>query len=185
MVDGVGFCHKCGAQLPQGATFCPRCGAAAASSASPQSGPQQPATAWRNERREKHEKGEKHEKNEKAEKGGGGGMLGPVVGGLVIIWLGTTFYLEQNGYLASDIWWAYFISGIGVILILEGVVIYSRGHVGLGPVIGGAILVFAGVSSIATSNFKFQTQLWPLFLVAIGFLVLLGGISSRRRVRAP
>jgi hypothetical protein len=185
MADGVSFCHKCGAQLPQGATFCPRCGASVVASPYSQPSPQQPATAWRTQRHEKHEKGEKHEKNEKAEKGGGGGMLGPVVGGLVIIWLGTTFYLEQNGYLASDIWWAYFLSGIGVILILEGVVIYSRGHIGLGPVVGGAVLLFAGVSSIATSNFRFQTQLWPLFLVGIGVLVLVGGIFSRRRVPAP
>jgi hypothetical protein len=136
-------------------------------------------------RNEKGEKHEKREKNEKVEKGGAGGILGPLIGGLVIIWLGTTFYLEQNGYLASDIWWAYFISGVGVILILEGVLIYARGHVGIGPIIGGAVLAFIGVSSIATSNFRFQAQVWPLFLIGIGVLVLIGGIFSRRRVPAP
>jgi FtsH-binding integral membrane protein len=136
-------------------------------------------------RNEKGEKGEKHEKNEKTEKSPARGMLGAVVAGLILIWLGTTYFLEQNGYLASDIWWAYFVSGVGIVLVLEGVVIYSRGHIGLGPVIGGAVLIFAGISAISTYNYKFQTQLWPLVIVAIGALVLVSGLAYRRRVPPP
>jgi hypothetical protein len=182
MPEGAGFCHKCGTQLPAGAIFCPRCGAAVTVLGPTSPGPQQPPAPWRNEKYEKHEKSEKREKGEKAS---GGGMLGAVVGGLVLIWLGVTFFFEQNGNLSSDIWWAYFILGVGAILILEGVVIYTRGHYGLGPIIGGAFLIFAGMSAIATNDYKIQSNLWPLAIVVIGLLVLLSGFAFRRRVPTP
>lgn len=137
------------------------------------------------EKHEKHEKGEKGEKNEKGEKGEGGGFLGALVGGSILIWLGVTFYLEQNGYLRSDIWWAYFLTGIGAILILQGVVFYTRGHRGFGSVIGGAVLVFIGLSAIATSTVNLATEFWPLLIVAMGVFVLAGGITSRRRAPRP
>ncbi len=179
MPDGGSFCHKCGAPVPPGSSFCAKCGAAVTSSASsiPASQPRA-----REEKGEKHEKQEKHEKGEKS---GGGGMLGAIVAGLILIWLGTTFYLEQNGYLASDIWWAYFISGVGIVLVLDGVVIYTRGHVGLGPLIGGAILLFGGLSSITTNNYRYESQLWPLAIIVIGAIVLITGVTFRKRVPKP
>ncbi len=182
MPDGTGFCHRCGAQLPPGATFCPKCGTSVASSSVAQPSSPMPPTRRRDE---KGEKGEKHEKNEKQEKSATRGMLGAAVGGGIIIWLGITFFLEQNGYLPNNIWWAYFASGVGIILVLEGVVIYSRGHVGIGPIIGGAILIFAGLSAITTDNFRLQSQLWPLAIVVVGVLVLLSGFAYRRRVPRP
>jgi hypothetical protein len=136
----------------------------------------------RSEKAEKHEKGEK---NEKAEKSGTGVMLGAVVGGLVLIWLGITFFLQQNGDLPSDIWWAYFVLGVGAILILDGSIIYSRGHIGIGPVIGGALLLFAGASAIATNDYRIQTQLWPLVIIIFGVLVLVSGLTLRRHVPQP
>ena len=185
MPEGAGFCHKCGSQLPQGATFCPKCGAAVVSQAA-QPSVQRPPTPYMGEKGEKHEKREKREKGEKGEKGGAGGeMLGALVGGFVLIWLGITFFLQQNGYLPANLWWAYFILGIGAVLVLWGVAIYARGHVGIGPVIGGAILLLGGVSAIATSNFRFATQFWPLIVVVLGVLVIVGGLASRRRVPAP
>jgi len=184
MSQGASFCHKCGSPLPPGSTFCPNCGAAVAGAAAPQPGYQQPY-AQQPYVRHRHEKAEKSEKGEKREKGGQGGMLGAMVGGLILIWLGITFYFQETGYLPSDYWWAYFIAGLGVILILQGIVIYTRGHVGYGPVVGGAILAFIGLSTIATHNFTIQAQLWPLILVALGVIVIVGGVAARRRVPAP
>jgi len=112
-------------------------------------------------------------------------MLGALVGGLILVWLGATFFLEQNGYLPTGDWWAYFIAGVGAILVLEGVVIYSEGRRGIGPVIGGAILILIGLSSISAYQLSFGTNLWPLLLVALGVVVILGGLASRRRVPAP
>ncbi len=187
MSGAAAFCHKCGTQLPAGATFCPRCGASV-SSVTQQPGAQQPPTSRRGEKGEKHEKQEKqekHEKNEKGEKGGGGDVLGAVVGGLILIWLGATFYLEESGYLPGDIWWAYFLSGVGAIVILQGAVIYSRGRRGLGSVVGGGIAAFIGLTTIAAHEYGFQARVWPLLIVALGLFVLLAGIASRRRVPSP
>ena len=182
MPDGAGFCHRCGTPLPPGAAFCPRCGAAAVSAPFGAPPPQQPHEWQRHEKGEKHEK---REKNEKGEKSAHGGMLGPIVGGLVLIWLGVTFFLEQNGNLPSEIWWAYFIAGIGIILIFEGAYVYSRGHVGIGPMIGGAFLIFAGLSAITTNNYTIPSQLGALVIVVMGVLVLIVGLTFRRRVPAP
>lgn len=181
MPDGGTFCHRCGAQLTPGASFCAKCGAPVFSSTTSIPGTQQ-SQARRGEKSEKHEKQEKHEKGEKS---GWRGMLGAVVAGLILMWLGVTFFLEQNGYLPSDIWWAYFVSGVGIVLILEGVAFYSRGHYGLGPLIGGAVLLFGGLSSITTHNYTIDAQIWPLFIVFIGALVLVTGVIFRRRVPAP
>lgn len=180
MPEGTGFCHRCGAQLPEGATFCPKCGTAVTSAA--QAVAQGPARIERREKAEKHEKQEKREKNEK---GSGSGMLGALVGGLILIWLGVTFFLEQNGYLRADIWWAYFLAGLGVILILQGLVIYSRGRTGLGPMIGGIILAFIGFGTIVARQYNVTEQFWPLLLVALGVFVIVAGVASRRRVPTP
>jgi len=184
MPDGGGFCHKCGTQLTAGASFCARCGAPVFSSATSTLGPQQ-TQVRRGEKAEKHEKNEKHEKHEKGEKSGWRGMLGAIVAGLILMWLGITFFLEQNGYLPHDIWWAYFISGVGIVLILEGLTFYSKGHYGLGPIIGGALLLFGGLSAITTDNYRIASQLWPLVIVVVGALVIVAGITFRGRVPAP
>jgi len=182
MSGNVGFCHRCGAQLPEGATYCPKCGSAVAGSTGFQSRGPGSTTA---EKREKAEKHEKHEKREKNEKGGPEGRLGALVGGLVLIWLGTTFFLEQNGYLNPVVWWAYFLSGVGAILILQGVVLYSRGRIGAGPVVGGAFALLIGVSFITTAQFNITDRLWPLLLVILGVFVLVGGLASRRKIPNP
>jgi hypothetical protein len=171
--------------MPGGAAFCPKCGRAAAGPVSFQQGTQAPGTVVRGEKAEKHEKHEKREKREKGEKGERGGLLGAMMGGLILIWLGLTFFLDQNGYLAHDIWWAYFLLGVGAILILQGVVLYSRGRVGLGPLIGGSIIVFVGLDAIAAVQLNFSERFWPLIIVVLGVFVLVGGVASRRRVPKP
>ena len=182
MPDGAGYCQRCGFPLPTGAAFCPRCGAAVTPSAAGTPAPQQPPAERRHE---KGEKQEKREKNEKGEKSAHGGMLGAIVGGLVLIWLRVTFFLEQNGNLPSNVWWAYFVVGVGLILVVEGAYIYSRGHAGIGPMIGGAFLIFAGLSSITTNNYTVPSQLGALAIVVMGVLVLIVGLTFRRRVPAP
>ena len=137
------------------------------------------------EKREKHEKREKREKREKNEKGGEGGVLGALVGGALLIWLGATFFLEQNGYVAGDVWWAYFLAGVGAILILQGVFLYARGRTGLGSVIGGFFALFIGLSSVAARAYSFSDKLWPLLIVVLGVLVLVAGFATRRRVMRP
>lgn len=172
------FCYKCGAELPPGALFCPRCGSPTEPTA-PTSGAVQPPTyTQRRERRhEKEEKQEKHEKGEKGEKGRGGNIIGPVIGGLILVWLGITFYLQQVGSIPSDNWWAYFVAGIGAILILQGILLYSRRRRPIfGPFIGGAILLFVGLAYI----FSASENLFPLILVIIGVAILASALARSR-----
>ncbi|MDA4129718.1 MAG: zinc-ribbon domain-containing protein [Thaumarchaeota archaeon] len=194
------YCHKCGSELPPGAVFCAVCGTPVytPSSAGPSQSPTTPTNPplstpppyedrrtyreWRRERR-RNEKGEKNEKYEKGEKGGaGGGITGPLIGGTILIWLGITFYLQQLGRFPNNNWWALFLVGLGIILIFQGVLLYSRSHHPFyGPFIGGAVLVLIGLSSL----FGSLDNLWPLLLVIIGFAVLASAFGMRRRTPSP
>jgi zinc-ribbon domain len=180
------FCHNCGSPLLPGSAYCPRCGTpvAAPQGAAP---PQAPPSGYpyRYRRYEKQEKQEKKEKGEKGEKGGRSttsGLIGAIVGGLILVWLGVTFYLQQIGYLTSD-WWAYFVAGIGVILILQGGLLYATGRrVFYGPFIGGVILFLIGLGFIANYNIGF---FWPLIFVVIGAAIILSAFVGRRRRPMP
>lgn len=191
------FCRNCGTQLQAGALFCPRCGTAVAGGAAGQApGPQQPSD-WREQRRqwraqrraeryEKYEKQEKQEKHtEKEEKGRRGGIVGSVTGGAILIWLGITLYLGQAGYLSWSLWWAYFIAGIGVILIIQGLVSFAMYRIPVvGSLIGGIILILIGLFFISNLSYNFW-NFWPLILVAIGVAILVSSLTARRRRPPP
>jgi hypothetical protein len=174
MSERQAFCSKCGSPAVPGAAFCNRCGAPLGLGA-------QAAPAPASRRYEKEEKHEKHEKGEKREKGEGG-MGGALVGGSVLIWLGITFYLMTIGYLGSQVWWAYFVLGIGIILLVDGLVRgLQRSRAFPGLVIGGAVLVLVGATAIQTG----LQNLWPLVFVLIGALIIVGGLAGRRRSPTP
>ena len=178
--SGSAYCHKCGAELPVGSSFCPKCGTPITASAAeaPQA---QYYRRGREYRHEKYEKQEKHEKNEKGEKGRGGSIIGPVIGGAILIWLGLTFYLQQVGTFPAANWWAYFIMGIGIIIILQGVLLYSRHRRPIyGPFIGGAILFLIGLSFV----YNAWNDFWPLIIVVIGIAILASALA-RSRTPAP
>jgi hypothetical protein len=189
------FCSRCGAPLQPEMMYCPKCGTAvpqpneapfgATTAGTPPNDWREMRRQWkaqkRAERYEKYEKGEKH--SEKAEKGSrGGSILGPVVGGSILIWLGVTYYLEQISYLPGSDWWAYFLAGIGVILIVQGLLSYGlyRGPL-IGSFIGGVILFIIGLSVIE----NFVGNLWPLILVIIGIAIVISSIIARRRRPPP
>ncbi len=180
------FCHKCGAPLPAGSGFCPKCGAPVAGQQPPapsQPAPQSaPAPSSTYQRREKREKEEKREKNEKNEKGRGGDLAGAITGGLVLILLGILFYLSQSGLAPIDWsnWWQYFLVGMGVILMVQGVVRYAeRKHAYPGNFIGGAVLIVIGAAFLSSANYS----LWPLVLVVLGVGAIASAFIARRRVR--
>jgi hypothetical protein len=129
----------------------------------------------------RREKREKMEKDEKSEKSTGGDWVAALAGGLVLIWLGVSYSLEQRDYLPGDLWWAYFLVGVGVILLLQGLVMYGTGRRGLGPITGGAVAIAVGIAFIENR----QADLWPVLLVILGIAVIIAGISSRRRVPTP
>ncbi len=177
MTDGVAFCHKCGTALPAGATFCPKCGASIA---------QVPGQAGEARRRgEKSEKREKQEKREKNEKSQRGDITGIFAAGAALIWLGIAFYLEENRYIPSDIWGAYFILGLGAIFVVQGILIRASGRSGLGPVVAGVVLAVLGFAVIEDRALSHPLSFWALVLILLGVFILVAGIWGRRRAPRP
>jgi cation transport ATPase len=66
--------------------------------------------AEKREKEEKWERAEKHEKREVA-------AIGPLIGGLFLIFLGSMFYLQVLGYRLWEFAWAFFLIIVGVIII--------------------------------------------------------------------
>lgn len=109
------YCPKCGIEVSEQMAFCPKCGAslkaerpAVAAAAPP------PPRAEKAEKAEKKEKREKEEKHEKREFG----VIGPLIGGLILIFLGLMSFLQVTGVLRSEVAWASFLIIIGAIIVV-------------------------------------------------------------------
>jgi uncharacterized membrane protein len=105
--------------------FCPQCGAALKVEQPPTEAVSVPAPyraekTEKHEKREKEEKGEKREKAEKAEKHEKRefGVIGPLIGGLILIFVGFLFYLQVTGFLGRQVVSALFLVIVGIIIIV-------------------------------------------------------------------
>ena len=114
------YCQKCGSEVKEDMTFCPQCGAALKVTET------RLPERYRSEKAEKQEKHEKHEKEEKMEKGEQPekfekkeySVLGPLIGGSILILLGFMFYLAVTGVLNFRSIFPFFLIIIGAIVIL-------------------------------------------------------------------
>jgi predicted RNA-binding Zn-ribbon protein involved in translation (DUF1610 family) len=114
-VKSLSHCSKCGAKLEEDVSFCPRCGAPVKVA---QTTAEARPTAYQiSEKSEKSEKAEKHEKGEKREKHELG-FLGPLIGGLILIFLGVVAFIGMS-YPHYDLRWigAFFLVLVGVMVI--------------------------------------------------------------------
>jgi hypothetical protein len=124
----MSYCPKCGSKIDEGMSFCPKCGAPVNIAQGP-TAPGAPTAPTRREYRrrekdeEKSEKGEKHEKEEKGEKGekGEAGFLAPLVGGLILIFLGVLWWLGLNGMYDVRTLWALFLVMVGIVVIIAAI----------------------------------------------------------------
>lgn len=92
----MSYCPKCGSKVEEEMSFCPKCGAPLKD--------QRPTveaktTYRRDEKAEKAEKNEKAEKHEKHEYG----FVGPLIGGLILIFIGAASYLEVTKMFDSRV----------------------------------------------------------------------------------
>jgi hypothetical protein len=111
-----------------------------------------------------------------------GDRLGPLIGGLVVVWLGVSLYLAETVSAVSAAWWAYFLIGLGVILIVSGLVRwvqYSYRYPPTGFLVGGLFLLVIGLAGVVSAAF-----FGPGLLIAIGVVIIVFGAYSIRR-RAP
>ncbi len=124
------YCPKCGSEVSEEMSFCPKCGAALKVEKPPAEA--RPMEPRRDEKGEKGEKAEKSEKQEKHEKGEYA-FIGPLVGGLILFFIGLTFYLRlvapEEGM--NRMIWAFFFVIIGIIIIVGavyGAILAGRRH---------------------------------------------------------
>ena len=117
------YCQKCGSEVKEENAFCPKCGASL-NAAEPR--PPMHPERYRSEKAEKEEKHEKHEKDEKMEKGEHHekyekqeySVLGPLIGGAILILVGFMFYLSVTGLITLRSIFPLFLIIIGAIVIL-------------------------------------------------------------------
>ncbi len=124
------YCPKCGVQVDETMTFCPKCGASL-KDMKPAPFSEQRSGRWegrRDEKAEKQEKGEKQEKQEKVEKQEKGELrfFGPLIGGLILIFLGVVSYLESIGYRVWRSAGSIFIIAIGLLIIIAALAMIAR-----------------------------------------------------------
>jgi predicted nucleic acid-binding Zn ribbon protein len=115
-VKNMSYCPKCGNKIDENMMFCPKCGAALKKTqASTETAPR--TVVYRNEKNEKDEKHEKGEKTEKHEKRVYG-FMGPLIGGLILILIGLTAYLELVNMVERRMLGALFFVIVGVAIII-------------------------------------------------------------------
>ena len=123
MVNDMPYCYKCGSEVKEENSFCPKCGV------SLKSGGHRPHMSFEpsiSEKAEKQEKQEKNEKDEKMEKGEQQekyekqefGVLGPLIGGVVLILFGFILYLTVSGSLDLRSFLPFILIIIGAIVIV-------------------------------------------------------------------
>jgi len=140
-VNTVRYCPKCGAETDEEMAFCPKCGVSlkAEQPADWRQQSRESRREWREKRRElreqrretaRNEKEEKWEKTEKYEKHEHG-FMGPLIGGLILIFLGLMFYYSVTAHFRFEVIWASFFVIIGLIVIataVRGAVVATRRH---------------------------------------------------------
>ena len=120
------YCQKCGTEIREEMVFCPQCGAPLKAAPAPQ-------RAEKAEKQEKGEKGEKREKTEKTEKHEKRefGVIGPLIGGLILVFIGLMSYLQVAGLLRTEVASALFFIIIGIIIVIGSIyaaLMASRRH---------------------------------------------------------
>lgn len=109
------YCPKCGVEVDEETAFCSQCGV----SLKPSPLPLQREKGEKEEKREKREKEEKAEKGEKYEKREIG-YAGPLVGGIVLIFLGVMFFLAAIGRIRVLDWGPVLLIVVGAIIVVFG-----------------------------------------------------------------
>lgn len=127
-------CPNCGAKVREEMNFCPKCGTTLKAAAQPQP-PAQPVApapapapyrAEKQEKREKEEKGEKEEKHEKEAREqryekGETSFIGPLIGGIILVFAGFIFYLVVTGSLRWESVGALFFIVVGIVIIVGAI----------------------------------------------------------------
>jgi len=123
------------------------------------------------EERPEHEDRKRHEKEKEGlqEKW----RRDPISGlcfGLVLVVLGVVVLLVMQDWISRDDWWKYFITGLGIIFLIEVLVRHTqpayRRPVS-GRLMAGLILIAVGLANIGGLG-----NWWPLILIIGGLAIV-------------
>jgi hypothetical protein len=100
-----------------------------------------------------------------------------VTGGLILILLGVLFLMSEMDKISWSDWWAYFLVGLGAILLIEALLrsfsAAGRRAIG-GRLVAGPILIVIGGSHLIGLE-----HWWPLVLIAVGVGVLISAFGKK------
>ena len=105
--------------------------------------------------------------------GGNSIIEGKTSGGILVAWLGVSFFLTEMSVFSSHLWWPVFAAGIGVLLILRGVMIYEKTKYwsnDKGAFMGGAFFILLSLLSFV--NFSALANYWPVVIVILGIKIV-------------
>lgn len=98
---------------------------------------------------------------------------GKVSGGILMSWLGGSFFLKEMSIISGQLWWPVFSAGIGVLLILRGIMIYENTKYwsnDKGAFIGGAFFILLSLLSLV--DFGSLANWWSVFIVILGISII-------------
>lgn len=103
-----------------------------------------------------------------------GWRRGPMQGlfwGMLLILLGTLFFVQSQGGIAEDSWWQYFLIGLGAIFIIDALIHQARkiAYGVTGRLIAGGVLIVIGLSFVNGWD-----NWWPIVLIVAGVAILAG-----------
>ena len=161
------YCPKCGNEVSEDDEFCSKCRT-----------PLKEGAVYRKVQR-RDEKDEKNEKDEKHEHD----SFGPIMGGLIIAWLGVLLLLSNQNIIRSFDFGGYFLLGIGVILLVRGLLVSQQSgslDSGFGFIIGGGVLALIGLG--ITYDLR---DWWAILLIGLGLIIVLRGFMDKGRNPVP
>jgi hypothetical protein len=150
------YCPKCGKEANDEDEYCTKCRT-----------PLKDDIEYRRVRRRDADWWDSNDEDEK---------YGALIGGGIIIWLGTLLLLQNQGILRGD-FGGYFLMGIGVILALRGVIALQaegQSDTATGFLVGGGIMLLIGAG--ITYNIQ---DWWAFLLIGLGLLVVYRGTAGR------
>jgi ribosomal protein L40E len=163
-VNIMEYCTNCGAEAPDGASFCSKCGSGIGPAKKLDAGrrikPGISAGAWECFRSPEHK------------------MLKATMGGLVILMLGALIFIAATGISSLVTWsnfFACFLAGFGAILVINFLIhllLPNCRFYRFGDLIGGIILLSIGALCI----YGFGNYFVPIAIVGIGIYVIFMGI---------
>jgi hypothetical protein len=104
-------------------------------------------------------------------------QLSSIFWGILLIYLGVLFFLVEFDILYSDEWFAFFIFGLGVLMVGDYLLRHFSESLRTASM---AKLIFGILFIVLSANHLFYlNEWWPLLLVAVGLLMVWSSFRKR------